>query len=202
MYLFSDSTIINLLLVLWPSCLIFSVQVHLAIYELKDGDTVIKIKEENEKTGSAREFIFFFPKIEIVIFLFFKQVSGLGNSWQITSRPLDINLSESSSLSQKDNLCIWSVASTGLFLDKPFHFKVLCWFHIFQWQLVLFDGCIFTTFKLYLLSQKYILHLQKTAKREKKPSLIWVHFAYSTQGILSSSSWLLQALWQSRPPNR
>lgn len=55
-------------------------------------------------TGSAWEFIsFFFPKIEMIFFSFYKQVSDLVNSQQ-TLRTLDINLSERSSLSPKNTI--------------------------------------------------------------------------------------------------
>lgn len=50
---------------------------------------------------SLAEPISFLPKTVMIIFSFCKQVSGLGNSWQTTLRPLGLNLSKSPSLSPK-----------------------------------------------------------------------------------------------------
>ena len=140
--------------------------------------------------------------MEMIIFSFCKQVSGLGNRLQTTLRPLDINLSESSSLPPQMTIYAFDQWSLHHCLQTN-NFPLRCfaaftyfgngfiwWLYIYYFQTVI--HCLRNTSCMY----------RKQLKEAKKSSLIGVHFAYSTQTIWSSSSWLLQALWQSRPPKR
>lgn len=69
------------------------------MYKLKDGDIVVKtIESKSEDRLCYRLIPLSFCKMEMIIFSFCKQASGLGNS------PLDNNLSEGSSLSPKKTI--------------------------------------------------------------------------------------------------